>query len=243
MKYIESTPCPELAAYIHSFWELKGEDSDHQWERIFPDGCPGIVLNLGDTCKTDSGASSIDHGKTYVVGAMNTFKDTFIDSNTRLLGVCFKPAMFSSFYNYASQHELTNHTVKFEAQHAFDISKLYKAPGSYLNRYFLDRRKSIHPVLTSVLDDMHRCKGDVNIFEVAKRNFTTVRQLERQFKTHVGLSPKEYAKVIRFQSALTMMNAMHPKKLSDIAFDCGFYDQSHLTNEVKKYTGITPAQL
>ncbi|RAJ73727.1 helix-turn-helix protein [Chitinophaga dinghuensis] len=243
MKYIEYTPCLELGTYIHSFWELKGEGSDHQWERIFPDGCPGIVLNLGDTCKTDSGASSMDYGKTYIVGAMNTFKDTFIDRNTRLLGVCFKPAMFSSFFNYASQHELTNQTVEFGTRYAFDMGKLHQSPAPYLNSFFLDRRKTIHPLLQSVLKDIHGCNGDVNIFEVARRNYITVRQLERHFKAHIGLSPKEYAKIIRFQSALTMMNANHPRKLSAIAFDCGFYDQSHLTNEIKKYTGYTPAQL
>ncbi len=103
MKHKEIKPCPELAPFIHSFWELKGGENDGQWERNFPDGCPGLVINLGDTCITDNGAVPMDYGKTYVVGAMTTFKDSFINSDTHLLGVCIKPATFSNLCNYAPQ--------------------------------------------------------------------------------------------------------------------------------------------
>ncbi|RBL92384.1 helix-turn-helix domain-containing protein [Chitinophaga flava] len=242
MKHNGTKPCQELAPYIHSFWELKGDDSDGQWERIFPDGCPGIVINLGEPCKTDNGLATMDYGKTYIVGAMTTFKDSFIDRNTHLLGVCLKPAVFSSFYNYAPQNELTNHTVEFDLPHSFDIGKINKDSYAYLNKYFLDRKGSINQPLQAVLNDIHISKGNVSIREISKRNFTTVRQLERIFKTHVGLTPKEYVKIIRFQSVLSMMNNIRKKSLSDIAFECGFYDQAHLTNEVKRHTGLTPAQ-
>lgn len=243
MKYNATQPCPQLATHIHTFWELKGDDTDHQWERIFPDGCPGIVINLGASCKTDSGSASMEHGKTYVVGAMTSFKDSFIDSNTHLLGVCFKPAVFSSFYNYAPQNELTDHTFEFEQPLLLDMRKIQQTPVAYLNKYFLDRKGGLHPVLLAVLNDIQVTKGTLSIYETAKRNFITVRQLERLFKTHIGLTPKEYVKIIRFQSALTMMSeAGDRKSLADIAFDCGYCDQSHLTNEIKKHTGLTPAQ-
>ncbi|MBC9915169.1 helix-turn-helix domain-containing protein [Chitinophaga varians] len=244
MKHHEATPCTELAGYIHAFWELKGDDGDGQWERIFPDGRPGIIMNLGASCRTDSGLVTMEHGKTYVVGAMTTFKDSFIDKNTHLLGVCLKPAVFSSFYHYAPQNELTNHTVEFDLSHSFDMGKISKDPYAYLNRYFLDRKGGINQLLQSVLDDIHVYKGKVSVYDIAKRNFTTVRQVERMFKTHIGVTPKEYVKIIRFQSVLAVMNeTTKPKSLSDIAFEGGFYDQSHLTNEMKRYTGLTPARL
>lgn len=243
MKHNEAKPCVALATYIHSFWELKGDDSDNQWERIFPDGCPGIVINLGGACKTDNGLATMDHGKTYVVGAMTSFKDSFIDSNTHLLGVCLKPAVFSSFYNYAPQNELTNHTFEFDLRHSFDIGKINNDANAYLNRYFLDRKGSPNPQFQSVLNDIHISKGNLSIYEVSKRNFITVRQLERLFKTQIGLTPKEYVKIIRFQSAFSMMSDVSQKKsLSDIAFECGFYDHAHLTNDIKQHTGFTPSQ-
>ena len=244
MKHNEVKPCVELETYIHSFWELKGGDSDNQWDRIFPDGCPGIVINLGGPCKTDNGLVIMDYGKTYVVGAMTSFKDSFMDRNTNLLGVCLKPAAFSSFYNYAPQNELTDHTFEFDLRHSFDIGKIHNDPNAYLNRYFLNRKRNIDPLLQSVLNDIHISKGNLNIYEISKRNFTTVRQLERIFKTQIGLTPKGYARIIRFRSALSMLSDINQKKsISDIAFECGFYDHAHLTNEIKRLTGITPSQL
>ncbi|MBO9728345.1 MAG: AraC family transcriptional regulator [Chitinophaga sp.] len=243
MKYTTAQPCPQLASRIHAFWELKGDETDRQWERIFPDGCPGIIINLGASCKTDGGVTTMEHGRTYVVGAMTSFKDSYVDNNTHLLGVCFKPAVFSSFYKYSPQNELTDHTVEFERPYSLDMGMIHKDPVAYLNKYFLDRKGSLPPLLLAVLNDMHLAKGTLSIYETAKRNFITLRQLERMFKTHIGLTPKEYVKIIRFQSALSMMNdAGSGKSLADIAFDCGYYDQSHLTNEIKKHTGLTPAQ-
>jgi AraC-like DNA-binding protein len=243
MKYNEAAPCIELATHIHSFWELKGEDHDHQWERIFPDGCTGIVINLGDACSTDNGLARMDNEKAYVVGAMTSFKDSFINRDTHLVGVCFKPAAFSAFYKYASQHELTDHTFEFDLPYAPDIGKVSNSPVAYLNQYFSDRKKNIHQDLRAVLKDIHLSKGNVSIYEISKRNFITVRQLERIFKTHIGLTPKEYVKIIRFQSAFSIMNQSSQKKsLSDIAFECGFYDHAHLTNEIKRHTGFTPSQ-
>jgi hypothetical protein len=74
MKHKEIKPCTELAPFIHSFWELRGDEQDKQWERNFPDGCAGLVMNLGETCLTDNGSVSMEFGKTYVVGAMTSFK-------------------------------------------------------------------------------------------------------------------------------------------------------------------------
>jgi len=244
MRYKETKPCATLEPFIHAFWELKGTENDRQWERNFPDGCPGLVINLGETCKTDNGSVSMDHGKTYIVGAMTSFKDSFIDSNTHLLGVCLKPATFSSFYNYASQSELTNCTIEFDKSHSFEMGKILKNPNNYLNQFFIDRLKNANTQLQTVIEDIHNSNGGFSIYEIAKRNFTTVKQLERKFKMHIGITPKEYSNIIRFQNALSVIKNSHQNRsLLDIAFECGFYDHAHLTNEVKKNTGFAPTQL
>jgi len=244
MKYQDIKPSIELAPYIHSFWELKGEINDSQWERTFPDGCSGLVINLGDICRTDNGLVSMDYGKTYAVGAMTSFKDSFIDANTHLLGVCLKPAAFSVFYKYAPQNELTNSTVEVESRHSFHLEKINKNPLNYLNRFFIDRTKTKHQPLQSVIEDIHKSNGQLSIYEVSKRNHTTVRQLERNFKIHIGITPKEYSNIVRFQNAMSVIkNSAQDRSLLDIAFECGYYDHSHLTNEIKRNTGLAPSQL
>ena len=244
MKYIETKPYKKLEPFIHSYWELKGEDSDKQWERNFPDGCAGLVMNIGNTCLTDNGSVSMEFGKTYVVGAMTSFKDSFIDSNTHLLGVCFKPATFTNFYNYAAQNELTDNTLEFEKLNSFNIDKILTKPTNYLNQYFSDRVKTKENQLQSILSDIHSSNGKLNISELSSRNHITVRQLERKFKSQIGISPKEYSNIIRFQNALKIIkNSSENRSLLDIAFECGYYDHSHLTNEIKRNTGLSPSLL
>lgn len=244
MNYKEIKPCRDLEPYIHSFWELKGEEHDRQWERNFPDGCPGLVLNLGDSCITDNGLVSMDFGKTYVAGTMTSFKDSFIDNSTHLLGVCLKPAAFSVFYNYAPQHELINSTVEFDRPDSFCIDKILKSPSDYLNQFFTDRIRNKNNELRSVIADIQSSKGQLSVYELAKKNHITVRQLERNFKIQIGITPKEYSNIIRFQNALTIIkNSDNQRSLLDIAFECGFYDHSHLANQIKRNTGLPPSEL
>lgn len=244
MQYKKVKPCKELAPFIHFYWELKGSENETLWERVFPDGCAGVLLNLGNECLTDNGTLSMELGKTYVVGAMNAFKDSFIDKDTHLVGVCLKPATFANFYTYASQIELVNNTVELEKSNSFDMGKLLDNTFSYFDHFYAGRLKSKSMLLQAELDDIHSTRGTIGIQELAKRNFTTTRQLQRNFKKFIGLSPKEYANIIRFQHALSLIKDVHQNRsLSDIAFDCGYYDHAHLSHEIRRNTGLAPAFL
>jgi len=244
MDYKIIKPYKSLEPFIHFYWELKGKEPERQLERVFPDGCAGIVMNLGNNCLTDNGSVSMEFGKTYVVGAMNSFKDSFIDSDTHLLGVCLKPATFYNFYTYASQNELTNDTIEFEKFNSFHIDKIFDNPFNYFDHFFSERINSKNNQLQSVINDIHLTNGQISIYELSKRNFTTVRQLERNFKKLIGLSPKEYSNIIRFQNALSIIkNSNQKRSLLDIAFECGYHDHSHLSNEIKRNTGLSPSLL
>lgn len=244
MQYKKIKPCKELEPFIHFYWELKENLIEKQWERVFPDGCAGILINLGNKCLTDNGLFSMESGKTYVVGAMNTFKDSCIDSETHLAGVCLKPATFSNFYSYASQNELTNATVEFEKGKSFNVEKTLDNPFHYFDQFFSDRLKNKNIRLQEVLNHIHSTNGKVSINELAKINCTTVRQLERNFKKLIGLSPREYSNIIRFQYAMSLIkNSYQNRSLLEIAFECGYYDHSHLTNEIKRNTGLAPSLL
>jgi len=244
MKYKKIKPYKELEHFIHFYWELKGAENEKQWERVFPDGCAGIILNLGNKCLTDNGALSMEFGKTYVVGAMNSFKDSFIDNDTHLIGVCLKPATFANFYSYASQNELTNDTVELEKSNSFRVDKAFENPFNYFDHFYSERIKTKTNPLRAVIDHIHSSNGTASIYDLAKRNSTTVRQLERNFKKLIGLSPKEYSNIIRFQHALSLIkDSKQNRSLLDIAFECGYYDHSHLSNDIKRNTGLSPSLL
>src|SRR5690606_74226 len=243
MEYKEISPITALRPYIHTFWELKGEDLDKQWERNFPDGCAGLVINLGDTCLTDNGSVSMEFGRTYAVGAMRSFKDSFIEKHTHLFGVCLKPGMFPNFYDYAPQSEITDQTVQLEKVYSFDVDKFIKNPFYYFNSFFIDRLQRRNVLLESFIKSFNQNNGQLSISDIAKKNFITVRQLERNFKLYIGVTPKEYYRIVRFQNALSKIKEpTQQASLLAIAFECGYYDHSHLTNDIKRNTGMAPSQ-
>jgi len=69
----------------------------------------------------------------------------------------------------------------------------------------------------------------------------TERTFERNFLSQVGLTPKQFAKIIQFQCSLHQLTEAKFNKLVEVGFDSGFTDQSHFIRAFKKYTGQTPA--
>ncbi|MGE3466623.1 MAG: helix-turn-helix domain-containing protein [Pyrinomonadaceae bacterium] len=98
------------------------------------------------------------------------------------------------------------------------------------------------------LDGIHRAvhsireaNGSVNIARVAREYSLSTRQFERRFKEFAGLTPKTFARVVRFQSA-TQHRLDGNRDLTDIAYSCGYYDQSHFINEFREFSGYTPKE-
>lgn len=84
-------------------------------------------------------------------------------------------------------------------------------------------------------------KGQVRIQEVLDEVHMTERSFERHFKAYVGLPPKQFARIIQFQSSLNRLTDENYQKLTEVGYEGGFTDQSHFIRTFKQYTGQTPS--
>ncbi len=84
-------------------------------------------------------------------------------------------------------------------------------------------------------------KGQIKIKELAMEVYMTERTLERNFASFVGLSPKQFSKIIQFQFSINKLAKSTYNSLLDIGLDSGFSDQSHFIRTFKKYTSQTPS--
>lgn len=242
MSYKQFKPHPALVDYIDAFWVV--EEQQFSKTTILPDNCVDLIFNLGDDCKTEQGVLTMQSGRSYLVGTMTASSQSFLHSDNKLIGVRFKPAAFSSFYSFTSLKEVTDRAIEFEQSLAPDLLRIEQHSFSYLNKFFLDRLTHPKHNLSAVIKDIQTANGQVSIDSLAKSNHITTRQLERNFQRHIGISPKEFANITRFRHALSKIkNNMAEDSLLSIAFDCGYYDHAHLTNEIKRYTGLTPSLL
>lgn len=83
--------------------------------------------------------------------------------------------------------------------------------------------------------------GQLKVKELLEQLFITERTLERDFMSQVGLTPKQFARIIQFQSSLNQLTQTKFNKMTEVGVDSGFADQSHFIRTFKKYTGQTPS--
>ncbi|MBN9379132.1 MAG: AraC family transcriptional regulator [Chitinophagaceae bacterium] len=237
MQYITTPPHPALTPYIDAYWSVNGAGHGTVTNRILPDGCVDIIFNVGEDDQV------MKSGKAYLVGTMTRTIESMVNPDTHLVGVRFKPAAFSVFYKFSSLHEITDRAIECEKGLAPALACM-KAPTEGWNKFFLEKVSEPGHALFPILEDIQRRHGQVRVEELTRRHFVTARQLERSFKYYTGISPKEFINQARFRHALQAIRHRQPgKDLADIAFACGYYDQAHLSNEIRRYSGTMPSQL
>lgn len=244
MIYQQFEPHPTLAPYIDAYWTATGDKSGSGREKILPDGCIDILFNLGEDCLTENDSFLLESSKAYLIGTMTRFKENTMQPDSHLLGIRFKPAAFTLFYEYPSIYKLADQTVEFEKKLSPDAETTAKYFTAYLDHFFLNKLSQPKRTLFPIVTDIQHQNGLVSVRALAQRHFTTIRQLERSFNQHLGISPKEFINLVRYQHTFQKIrNNTAKRSLLEIAFECGYYDHSHLSNEIKKYTGVAPALL
>lgn len=100
---------------------------------------------------------------------------------------------------------------------------------------------SVNNKINKAISIILNTKGQIKINELSNSIFMTERTLERNFMSYVGLSPKQFSKIIQFQFSINRLTKSTYNSLIEIGLDSGFSDQSHFIRTFKKYTGKTPS--
>lgn len=82
---------------------------------------------------------------------------------------------------------------------------------------------------------------NLKVNDLAKDMGYSTRQLRRIFNKNIGVAPKTYLRLVRYNAALQMMHRMQHINLTDVAHQCGYHDQSHFIDEFKEFTEQTPS--
>ena len=112
-----------------------------------------------------------------------------------------------------------------------------------MDAFLIRQHKKVkeHPVsIDRALRMILYCKGGVKIRKLCSHLDINIKTLERQFKSALGLTPKEFSSIIRINHVYRLMNQDQKRQVGDIVFECGYYDQAHFINEFRHYTCCTP---
>jgi len=97
-------------------------------------------------------------------------------------------------------------------------------------------------VIAHAVGLIERSAGRVRMDRVAGEVNLSLRHFDRRFLAAVGLQPKAFARIVRFQAALAAYQSGDFPRWVDLALACGFYDQAHLANEFRQFAGISPTE-
>lgn len=103
----------------------------------------------------------------------------------------------------------------------------------------INRDNAIKLAVTTIINT----RGTIPIKDLRTQLYITERTFERRFAKEIGVTPKQFAKIIQFSFSLNQIQDADYTKLTNIAYENGFTDQSHFIRTFKKYTGETPTQI
>ncbi|GGA81617.1 helix-turn-helix transcriptional regulator [Puia dinghuensis] len=91
-----------------------------------------------------------------------------------------------------------------------------------------------------ILKSMVKAPAEIKLSAIATQHGITSRYLNKLVYQHTGLTPISFNKIRRFQFSLKLI-AKNDQPFTAIAYDCGYFDQSHFIKEFKSFTGLTPS--
>lgn len=114
-----------------------------------------------------------------------------------------------------------------------------------LQQIMVDAYRRVHPNALAVGRTagnlLYASSGLIRMEEVADRSYLSLRQLERRFKELTGITPKSFARLVRYEAVRNRLYTDPTQPLLDLVYEYGYTDQAHLTHDFKTYTSLTPS--
>ena len=122
-----------------------------------------------------------------------------------------------------------------------DIDKRFRIVEDFLIREF-QSQMAINPCVAFAVGEMTERPDAISIGRMNDRIGYSPKHFTEMFRRQVGVTPKSYLKIMRFQKAVQTIDAAVTPDWSRISHECGFYDQAHFINDFKHFSGFTPAK-
>lgn len=212
---------------------------------VLPDNALYIGIQIGNSITELLNSKTITLSNFGICGLLTKKKEYLCISGSETLIVKFKP--WAGSLLLPNVHEIIDTNISmddiFQKNIFEDMKEQFQAADNKKDvlTEFLQQRLNTNAVDKSILhsiDIISKTNGQIRVDDLAYKVSNSKRNFERKFKAITGITPKKFIKNIRFQNSL--QHLLLNDNLTDIAFSCGYYDQSHFNNEFKQITGSTP---
>ena len=251
---MEILPSPSLAPYIKNYTVVTiNKDLDN--EVFYPSGYVDFIINI-----SEGAAATIINGKHKDTPAIELLGHLTLP--TRLTVAKGTSVLIARIYPYASAlffsdplSEFTNYATDMydvassENRELYDrIMEINGLPNKIriLENYFLQQLKKNETRLkkVSILQALSQKflfdHQPLDLPALARHSGFSERYIQKLYLSNIGISPASFTSVVRFNKSLQLV-LNTPQSLTEIAYDCRYYDQAHFIKEFRKFTDITPS--
>ncbi len=248
-------PRPPLATFVDTIWYTSRDALPHTRERSLPTGRVDIVIPLVQDSivrfdQVDS--SEARHFRGAVVsGASDRFSVRGMGGASSVIGVHFKPGGAALFFGGALR-QFGNQTILLDevwGAAARDLRQRLQAVPQVsqkiriLEGELMSRLLGAHAadkMVTWAVQALELSPSAARIAVVQRASNCSPQQFIRRFVDTVGITPKRYARVLRFNTLLPRLARVGPRDWANVAAEGGYFDQAHLIHEFRQLAGITP---
>lgn len=254
MKYQQLPPPEYLKEYVSCFWTLEApaDSTAPPSFQTFADGCPGLIFQTveqGSFYQNDKLLPDF-----FLYGQATTHARIHATGKLSAVGIFLRPNALKAVFGL-NAGILTDTCVDANTLVAPDGAKLSEklvntssATGqielisSWINMQAERNNSRKNDMMHYAVSVIARSKGNVVLKGLRIELQLSERSFERKFKEYIGISPKLFSRICRFQASLKQLRSNDFSKLSDIAFENEYADQSHFIRAFKEFAGFSPFQ-
>ncbi|WP_316839467.1 helix-turn-helix domain-containing protein [Pedobacter gandavensis] len=255
MNFQTFLPSEILKPFVRYFYTLEtkqGVQQDQKTLRTIADGCPGIIFQENSKGKLVRDQKVLP--SLFLFGQSTQPSEILLNGNFDMLGVCLQPNALNSLFGL-NAHPLTDSCLELDelvelnqsllSERLHDVSSAIQKI-EVLSQFMLTKIKARpsgkEAEMQFAMDKIMHSSGGTSLKVLQEELYLTERNFERKFKQYVGITPKLFSRICRFQSSLKQLNHHQFDKLSDLAYENNYADQSHFIRSFKEFTGLSPYQ-
>jgi AraC-like DNA-binding protein len=257
MLYLTRRPAAPLDRAIGHLWYCRNAAGPRTLERVLPNCGAQLLVNLQEDqtriytlgragrpeCQATSGS--------ILSGIATRYQIIDTAEQEHVVGVTFRPGGTLPFFPGPAHHlqdldvpldalwgAAETARLREELLAASDPDAALDALEGALVRAW--RLRAVHPAVTFAVGDFRRHADVARVGAVIGRVGMSARRFAERFEAEVGVTPKRYCRLLRFQRALRQAHAAQPLSWTDVALTSGYYDQAHFIRDFQAFSGLTP---
>jgi AraC-like DNA-binding protein len=254
---LQRLPSPALRPFVAQLWASEDPGEARcatPWrEHALPSGAMHLVIRLSDHPLRIADAGSGDRAQTVAPSLVGGMRSRFylreLLAPSCSVGAVLRPGAAECLFGGVTADELAERHTPLDALWGAEAHRLrerlraLRSPQDRLTLFEaalaarLPRVQGLHPAVAGALAQF---RGGASVAAAVKDSGFSHRRFLQLFRQGVGLAPKTYLRVLRFQRVLPVLRSDPALSLAALAADLGYSDQSHFNREFLAFSGVTP---